>query len=163
MTRERIMEENYKPTLWECCPEMNGQSHQNFIQIPNLYRDTDQISNHLGINSSQETRNLGYKTHLPLEFVAFLLRLTLQIDGAQTARHPENSSWPSTLKASQMTKSSMVNTGPTLNLMLLSFFSTQTDKNSRSTKETAMHKARADPQHWNTYREMVIPSDRPQL
>ena len=39
----------------------------NFIQISKLYRDTDQIPNHLGINSSQGTRNLEYNTHLPLE------------------------------------------------------------------------------------------------
>ena len=135
---------------------MNGQSHQNFIHISNLYRDTDQISNHLGINSSQETRNLGYKTHLPLEFVAFLLRLTLQIDGAQTARHPENSSWPSTLKASQMTKSSMVNTRPTLNLMLLSFFLTQTDKIHGAQKKQQCTKLELILNTEILYREMVI-------
>ena len=61
MTRERIMEENYKRTLWELL--LNGQSHQNFIHILNLYRDTDQIWKPLRDQHSTFFLHTHFHTH----------------------------------------------------------------------------------------------------
>ena len=68
-------------------------------------------------NKPWETRRTY---HLKLLRFFFVSRFKLT-GHRQRGTQKENSSWPSTLKASQMTGSSLVNTGPTLKLSFVEF------------------------------------------
>ena len=148
-TRERIMAKNCNRTLRECCPEMNGQSHQNFIQIctatPIKFQPP---GDQLVITNPVIRRTYHWK------LLRFFFVSRFQIDGAQTARHPEklelalNTEW----KLHRWPNCPWWEQDPHSNLMLLSFFFTQTDQKILwDRKETSMHGTRTDPQHFNTF------------